>query len=123
MIDNNKELRELIRSRVGFAYVGFLAAVGPEGQIFICGSDEDAYLPEECESWKDITAISVAGKLTALKSDRTVVACYGDAEEYDYSDWTDIKKICSGTGVTYGIKKDGTVVGCGEFVKDDILGK
>lgn len=79
----------------------------------------------DVSDWRDIAAISLGFNDTfvGLKNGGTVIAI--DKFEYiSYLEWTDIVSISAGSGYFLGLKKDGTVLACGnnDYGQCDVSG-
>ena len=100
-------------------------AVTQTGHVFCAGVAD--YEKKIYSIWNDVGSISKYGTI-AVKTDGTVL--YNDSYKSgletkkfksQLSKWRDVVKVCSsiGSGYVVGLKKDGTLMGGGYFVKNE----
>ena len=100
-----------------------VAALRNDGTVYTTASGLHTSLVKgdkkykDADAWTDIVAIACGGShLVGLKSDGTVVATgLNNLGQCNVSGWNNVSKIYAINNTTLAIRKDGTILACGEI--------
>lgn len=125
----------------GSDYVGFIVGLKADGTVAVAYDEKGPYKDyqlNQVENWTDIVAIAAGewhivgldknGKVWSTSPDPNAGLMNHDNTEplftkcCDVSDWEDIIAISAGSGITVGIKEDGSVVARGFNSQGQVTG-
>ncbi len=105
----------------------YVFGISVENEVCSCGSGEEDYQPsiiEDVGKWRNIVSLheslwilGYGAMVFGLRSNGTVAitrAKYKNDPRSSVTKWKDIKMLFAGHSHIVGVKKDGTVVACGE---------